>query len=103
VEVLHDQPNRTAAVVDPGLGQVLRATQGASPAELPDRERDVLYLRFTHDLTQSEIAHRIGVSQMQVSRVLRRALTRLSEQADDRSRREGSQGYSPAPWGSAGE
>jgi RNA polymerase sigma-B factor len=36
-----------------------------------------LYLRFSEDLTQSEIAERIGVSQMHVSRLIRRALTRL--------------------------
>ncbi len=41
------------------------------------RERLVLQLRFAEDLTQSEIAERIGVSQMQVSRLLRRALERL--------------------------
>jgi RNA polymerase sigma-B factor len=37
----------------------------------------VLYLRFARDLTQSEIAQRIGVSQMQVSRLLRRAIEKL--------------------------
>ena len=48
---------------------------------LDDRDRDVLYLRFVEDLTQTEIAKRIGVSQMQVSRLIRRALARLSERA----------------------
>ncbi len=46
-------------------------------SHLPDRERLVLHLRFVEDLTQTEIAERIGVSQMQVSRVLRRSLERL--------------------------
>ena len=46
-------------------------------AELSDQERTVVGLRFVEDLTQSEIARRIGVSQMQVSRVLRRALDHL--------------------------
>jgi RNA polymerase sigma-B factor len=41
------------------------------------RERTVLALRFRDDLTQSEIAERIGVSQMQVSRLLRHALEQL--------------------------
>jgi RNA polymerase sigma-B factor len=50
--------------------------------ELPPREREVLFLRFAHDLTQSEIAERIGCSQMQVSRILRRTIALLSEQAD---------------------
>ena len=49
---------------------------------LPDRDRLVLKLRFEHDLTQSEIADRIGVSQMHVSRLIRRALTRLRTVAD---------------------
>ena len=45
--------------------------------DLTDRERVVLRLRFVELLTQSEIADRIGVSQMQVSRILRATLTRL--------------------------
>jgi RNA polymerase sigma-B factor len=45
--------------------------------DLPERERRILHLRFFEDLTQSEIADRIGVSQMHVSRLLRRALDRL--------------------------
>ena len=44
---------------------------------LSDRERAILRLRFVDDLTQAEIAERLGISQMQVSRLLRRALTRL--------------------------
>jgi RNA polymerase sigma-B factor len=41
------------------------------------RERQVVTLRFEHDLTQAAIGERIGVSQMQVSRVLRQALAKL--------------------------
>ena len=44
---------------------------------LPERERMLLHLRFTEDLSQSEIAKRVGVSQMHVSRLLRRAMARL--------------------------
>jgi RNA polymerase sigma-B factor len=44
---------------------------------LPERERMLLHLRFTEDLSQSEIAKRVGVSQMHVSRLLRRAVSRL--------------------------
>jgi RNA polymerase sigma-B factor len=44
---------------------------------LPESERMVLYLRFACDLTQSEIAARIGVSQMQVSRLLRSAIEKI--------------------------
>ena len=49
---------------------------------LPERDRLVLKLRFEDDLTQSEIADRIGVSQMHVSRLIRRALTRLRSVAE---------------------
>jgi RNA polymerase sigma-B factor len=49
---------------------------------LPERERQVLALRFNEDMTQSEIAARIGVSQMHVSRLIRRALDRLRTVAD---------------------
>lgn len=55
------------------------ATVFAAARHLPLRERQVLYLRFGEDLPQTEIAKRIGVSQMQVSRLLRRALSRLRE------------------------
>jgi RNA polymerase sigma-B factor len=49
---------------------------------LPDRDRLVLKLRFVDDMTQSEIAERVGVSQMQVSRLIRRALERLRTVAE---------------------
>jgi RNA polymerase sigma-B factor len=45
----------------------------AAIARLPHAERQVLRLRLDHDLKQSEIAQRLGCSQMQVSRLLRRA------------------------------
>jgi RNA polymerase sigma-B factor len=44
---------------------------------LSERERFVLHLRFAEDRTQTEIADRIGVSQMQVSRILRVILDKL--------------------------
>ena len=56
------------------LAPVLRA--------LPERDRVVLHLRFVDDLTQAEIAERIGVSQMHVSRIIRRSLERLRAVAD---------------------
>jgi RNA polymerase sigma-B factor len=49
---------------------------------LPERDRTILALRFDQELTQSEIAERIGVSQMHVSRLLRRALDRLRAVAE---------------------
>jgi RNA polymerase sigma-B factor len=48
---------------------------------LPEVERNVLELRFMHDLTQREIGDKIGYSQMHVSRLLRRALKRLETAA----------------------
>lgn len=48
---------------------------------LPDRERTIVELRFYEEMSQSEIAARVGVSQMHVSRLLRAALERLREQA----------------------
>jgi RNA polymerase sigma-B factor len=59
------------------------ATVFAAARHLPRREREILFLRFGEDLTQSEIAQRVGVSQMQVSRLLRRSLGRLRELAGD--------------------
>ena len=60
-----------------------RATVAATIKRLPIRDRQVLELRFGRDMTQTEIAKRIGVSQMQVSRIIRRALERLREMADE--------------------
>jgi RNA polymerase sigma-B factor len=54
-----------------------RATLAPLLAHVSSRERLVLTLRFGDDLTQAEIGERIGVSQMQVSRLIRQALTRL--------------------------
>jgi RNA polymerase sigma-B factor len=45
---------------------------------LEPRDREVLKLRFVGELTQSQIADRIGVSQMHVSRIIRRSLERLN-------------------------
>jgi len=46
-------------------------------AVLPQRSREILNLRFGEDLTQREIADRFGISQMHVSRILRRSLEQL--------------------------
>ncbi|HEX3173361.1 MAG TPA: SigB/SigF/SigG family RNA polymerase sigma factor [Solirubrobacterales bacterium] len=55
---------------------------------LDERERLVLRLRFAEDLTQSQIAERIGHSQMHVSRILRRALDRIREQIREQRQSE---------------
>jgi RNA polymerase sigma-B factor len=48
-------------------------------AVLPEREQNIVYLRFFEGLTQSEIAERMGISQMHVSRLLARSLETLGE------------------------
>lgn len=69
--------------IDPGFDLVeCGASIRSAAAALPERERRVLALRFIEDLPQTEIAERIGVSQMQVSRILRRALASLSSMVD---------------------
>ena len=61
---------------EPGYDRV-EADIASQSADLDDREWQVLRMRFTEDLTQSEIAARLGVSQMQISRISRRALWKL--------------------------
>ncbi|HUA10934.1 MAG TPA: SigB/SigF/SigG family RNA polymerase sigma factor [Solirubrobacteraceae bacterium] len=58
------------------LGE-MRATVAEAARELPDADRELLRLRYVDELTQSEIASQIGVSQMQVSRLLRGTVDRL--------------------------
>lgn len=67
---------------DPGYLRVeQRALLTALLEELPPREREILHLRFMEDLTQSEIGERLGLSQMHVSRLLRRSLATLQRRA----------------------
>jgi len=55
----------------------LDATVSSVLKHIPPRERLILRMRFVDDLTQTEIAERVGISQMQVSRLLRRSLDQL--------------------------
>jgi RNA polymerase sigma-B factor len=76
------------------LGDRLPSEEAASrPAEvrvlvgqlldtLPEREAEILRLRFYDELTQTEIADRIGISQMHVSRLIRRCLLDLRDTLD---------------------
>ncbi|CAM5276537.1 MULTISPECIES: RNA polymerase sigma factor SigF [Streptomyces] len=48
-------------------------------AELDERDRQIIHMRFVEELTQAQIGERLGVSQMHVSRLLSRCLTRLRE------------------------
>jgi RNA polymerase sigma-B factor len=61
----------------------LDATVTAVLERISERERWILHLRFVEDLTQTQIAARVGMSQMQVSRVLRRTLEQLRALAQD--------------------
>ena len=56
---------------------VERLTLRAAVADLPDRERQVVALRYGRGMTQTAAARVLGVSQVQVSRLERRALERL--------------------------
>ena len=74
---------------DPELDRAeMRALLDSAFGVLSARDREVLRLRFEDDMTQTEIAARIGVSQMQVSRLIRQSLARLRmdiERRPDRS------------------
>jgi len=59
-----------------------RATLQQLMSTVTPREREVLRMRFEQDMTQAEIGAVIGVSQMQVSRVIRQAIARLRAAAD---------------------
>jgi RNA polymerase sigma-B factor len=73
-EIEHEyEVSEDRAVLAPGL----RA--------LDEREQRILQLRFFHGLTQSQIAQQVGISQMHVSRLIRRSLEKIREEvaADD--------------------
>ena len=57
-----------------------RTTLAPGFAKLDKRERYILHLRFFEGLTQSQIAERVGISQMHVSRLIRRSLEKLREE-----------------------
>jgi RNA polymerase sigma-B factor len=59
--------------------------EGVLP-QLDDRERLILKLRFVDDMTQSQIAEKIGHSQMHVSRILRRTLDRIRDEVAEQGR-----------------
>jgi len=78
----------TVGIAEDGFGLAEdRATIEQLMRAVTPREREVLRLRFEEDLTQAEIGELIGVSQMQVSRIIRQALARLRTVADPRSGR----------------
>ena len=50
--------------------------------ELPDRERLILRMRFEDGLTQTQIADRVGISQMHVSRLIRKSLEQIRREIE---------------------
>ena len=80
-----DAPLRDAALVSPDDFRDTvedRLLVSSVLARLPERERTILRLRFNDGLTQTEIAERVGLSQMYVSRLLRATLERLRADID---------------------
>jgi len=80
-----DRPSlaETLGDVDPGLENVeYREALRPLLEELPERERTVLVLRFFESMTQSQIAAKVGISQMHVSRLLAKTLAQLREKLE---------------------
>jgi RNA polymerase sigma factor (sigma-70 family) len=76
-------PRRTATVEEAGSDRAEEATTiDALLDQLPPRDRVVVELRFRHELLQREIGELLGISQMQVSRILARSIATLHELAD---------------------
>lgn len=88
-EFTHDDRDNASQAITDTLGveepcyQLTEDAMTVRPliAALPDEERQVLVMRFYESKTQSQIAEQLGVSQMQVSRILSRTLGLLREQA----------------------
>ncbi|MEU1073028.1 MULTISPECIES: SigB/SigF/SigG family RNA polymerase sigma factor [unclassified Streptomyces] len=72
----------TLGTTEPGFDTVLDR-EAVKPAlrALPERESQILYMRFFSDMTQSQIAAELGISQMHVSRLLNRTCTRVRREA----------------------
>jgi RNA polymerase sigma-B factor len=81
---------RVLATDDHGLASAdVRLALHQLLSELPPRERRILHLRFFEDLTQSEIAGLVGVSQVHVSRLLRSSLGRFRRHLEEAPRLAG--------------
>ncbi|MFF3949912.1 SigB/SigF/SigG family RNA polymerase sigma factor [Streptomyces sp. NPDC001902] len=90
----------TLGAEDPCLDSVVdRVAVAPRLRELPPRERKILYLRFFRDMTQTQIADQLGLSQMHVSRLISRTCRRLREEveaAEDHSGNSGNSGNTRA-------
>ena len=77
-----DEPDQVPGRLDDGYDRAEdRATLAPLLGALPERDAQIVALRFCEDLTQDAIAQRVGVSQMQVSRVLFSSLAKLRDAA----------------------
>ena len=75
---------RLGGELDPGYDTAERSVLLSRALKaLPERERALVQLRFEEDMSQSEIGRRLGISQMHVSRLLRRALARMEAIASE--------------------
>jgi RNA polymerase sigma-B factor len=75
-----EAPRPVAALDEPGYERIEQADAVASLLScLSDRDRRVVELRFRHDLLQREIAAIVGLSQMQVSRILSHSVVKLRD------------------------
>jgi len=74
-------PMETIGAEDPQFDRTDdRTSLEPALAALPEREREILRMRFEDGLTQTQIAERMGISQMHVSRLIRRSLERMRTQ-----------------------
>lgn len=98
-----DQPAAALGQVDAGFSAVAnRLVVEQLLDSLPERERTIVSLRFYDRLTQSEIASRVGVSQMHVSRLLRQSLLRLRQELVGSGAAAGEENVADDVSGSAG-
>jgi RNA polymerase sigma-B factor len=82
--LLEQQPNPGFGAPDEALDHAeLRQALRPMVQTLPERERKIVLLRFGYGMSQSAIARRVGVSQMQVSRLLTATLKKLRECLDE--------------------
>ena len=87
----HDDGDGETGTLGDSIGEIderydlVTLTASIAPAarRLSERDRRVLALRFVEDRTQGEIAEEVGVSQMQISRILSKALRQLGAAVDD--------------------
>src|SRR4051794_35350242 len=93
-----DDDDESQAAADPGAYDIgfKRVEDRAALREvlrgLPRRDRTILLMRFLEGLTQTEIADRVGISQMHVSRVIRRSLDQAQQRLEQIARRPGAVG-----------